>query len=284
MITKHKDSMMHYTWFLDFSPSIKCKKSLLYVQSMGAFYVNSNFKTERNHFNTILVAYTLSGVGRLIYQNHEYLLQEGDAFIIDCNQYHCYYTDSNNSWNLKWVHFNGDTTGYISEIIENSPVYNDSKISTLLDNIQDIMKTQPLNYDIYSSLYLHELCTCFMLLSRKKSPRKNEIPAIIGNAVNFMEERYTQKISLVQLCKHLNISKYYLCRIFKQYMQCGPYEYLINYRIMQSKLLLKTTDLSIEVIAEKIGFTSTSHFVKTFNLRENTTPFKYRTYYLKNLT
>jgi len=67
--------------------------------------------------------------------------------------------------------------------------------------------------------------------------------------------------------------------LFKKYTGYGLYEYLINYRLSQAKSLLNTTYLPVGEIAQKVGFESTSQFIKIFKKNENTTPLQFRKYW-----
>lgn len=55
-----------------------------------------------------------------------------------------------------------------------------------------------------------------------------------------------------------------------------PYEYMINYRIYQAKRMLRTTDLSVNEISSRVGFSSPSNFIQKFKLSEHLSPAAYR--------
>ena len=72
------------------------------------------------------------------------------------------------------------------------------------------------------------------------------------------------------------MSKYHLSRIFKKYTGFSPYEYLLNERLTQGKTLLQNTRLSVEEIAQRVGFNSASHFIRMFRKYEGLTPLQFR--------
>ncbi|WP_363673418.1 AraC family transcriptional regulator [uncultured Mitsuokella sp.] len=55
-----------------------------------------------------------------------------------------------------------------------------------------------------------------------------------------------------------------------------PHEYVLLYRLRQSKHLLQTTADSIETIAEKCGFNSASHFARAFKHVNHMIPTDFR--------
>jgi len=83
---------------------------------------------------------------------------------------------------------------------------------------------------------------------------------------------------LDELSNNVGVSKYHLSRLFKKFTGYSPYEYLMNYRINESKKLLKTTNLPIYQIADRVGFNSSSHYIKIFKKNEEVTPLQFRNY------
>lgn len=60
----------------------------------------------------------------------------------------------------------------------------------------------------------------------------------------------------------------------------SPYQYLLDFRIRQAKeLLINQPELSIQLVATKVGIESTSQFINLFKKRTNYTPKKFRTLY-----
>ena len=56
----------------------------------------------------------------------------------------------------------------------------------------------------------------------------------------------------------------------------GMVEYMNWLRIDHAKKIMKTQDLTVKEIAEKVGFTSDIHFIRIFKKYENTTPGVYQ--------
>ena len=58
--------------------------------------------------------------------------------------------------------------------------------------------------------------------------------------------------------------------------RCTPHEYLLQYRLRQSKRLLLSSDLTVEQIAEDCGFNSASHFARAFRQETDISPTAFR--------
>ena len=57
---------------------------------------------------------------------------------------------------------------------------------------------------------------------------------------------------------------------------CTPMEYLLRFRIEQSKLLLMQTDWTVARIAEEVGFNQAPYFSSCFSRLEGMSPRQYR--------
>ena len=72
------------------------------------------------------------------------------------------------------------------------------------------------------------------------------------------------------------MSKYYMCRIFKEYTGFTITEYVNTLRIKKATQILETSNLSISDVAAELGFESASYFKRIFKKIMNVTPLKYR--------
>jgi AraC family transcriptional regulator, melibiose operon regulatory protein len=92
----------------------------------------------------------------------------------------------------------------------------------------------------------------------------------------FIQHHYMEKISLEEIAASGNVGKTLCAKLFKKYASKTPGEYLIYYRIQKSIELLTKTNLSITEISYATGFSSASHYTKTFRERMGCTPLKFR--------
>lgn len=63
-----------------------------------------------------------------------------------------------------------------------------------------------------------------------------------------------------------------LCRVMKRTMNVTPQQYVVDLRLNMALQLLKDTDLTLQSIAEQIGYASPSHFITIFTKRYHATP------------
>lgn len=120
------------------------------------------------------------------------------------------------------------------------------------------------------------------LLIKSSQPLENE-PSIsnknmriISKAIKFIDENYTQNITLDDIAAHVYLSKIYFHNLFLKATGQTPHEYLIAKRISNVKFLLTTTDKSFSEIASDCGFASQAYMTYVFKKIMNCTPMQYK--------
>lgn len=93
----------------------------------------------------------------------------------------------------------------------------------------------------------------------------------------YIEEHYSEDISLSDLAGSVNISESECFRCFKAILKTSPYKYLKEFRLLKATQLLKNTDVPIGNIAQMVGFHQMSHFGKCFKERIGCSPREFRT-------
>ncbi|WP_339206459.1 AraC family transcriptional regulator [Paenibacillus sp. FSL K6-3182] len=129
-----------------------------------------------------------------------------------------------------------------------------------------------------SALYLLKVLS---LIKRKviPGPKQEEHMKPIRQSERVMawiENHYGEPFQLELLADELHMSKSYLSRLFRQETGSSITGYLTARRMQQACSLLQTTNKSIEMIGEQVGFTSTSYFISLFKRIMGVSPHQYR--------
>ena len=95
-------------------------------------------------------------------------------------------------------------------------------------------------------------------------------------AKRYIDENYSESITLDKLAEIAHVNKYYLVHTFSKEYGISPINYLISRRIAESKHLLSETDHSLSQISHMLGFSSPSYFSQSFRRLEGITPKAYR--------
>ncbi|SER68160.1 AraC-type DNA-binding protein [Gracilibacillus ureilyticus] len=100
----------------------------------------------------------------------------------------------------------------------------------------------------------------------------------------LLQERILKEINnvwdtnwqLEDLAKRLHFNKYYLCHFFKKEFDMTIHQYILQRRIYEAKKMLLDTDISINELAAKIGFSTASNFIRCFKKYVHMTPKQFR--------
>lgn len=99
---------------------------------------------------------------------------------------------------------------------------------------------------------------------------------VASRIMQWVESHYIEKFSLDELAQSIGLSRSYTSRIFRQQTGGSIHEYLLTRRIKKSCDLLRTSPLSIEAIAQEVGFIEVTYFITCFKKMMAQTPLQYR--------
>ncbi|MGE7981896.1 AraC family transcriptional regulator [Solibacillus sp. NPDC093137] len=93
---------------------------------------------------------------------------------------------------------------------------------------------------------------------------------------DYINDNYTNEVSLDKIAQHLGHSKNYICKSFKENTGMTINLYLNKIRIEQATQLLVRTNLDITEVSNNVGYNNIYHFIKTFKKIVGTTPGNFR--------
>lgn len=253
-----------------------------FITESGNFECGREYYTQRDSSSGFILIYTLSGQGKLIHNNRACLLHPKTTALIDCSTMHRYESSSKN-WHFLWLHIDGEGIHSYNEFVDDDccGVFNvsDSDFVHNLEFVQLLAGRSDTISLIQISNTLSDMLST--LLTRHLASRLNGYNSYshyndITSVISFIRANFSKDVTLDDMTALVNISKYHFIRLFKKQTGMTPYEYMINYRIYQSKRLLRTTDLSVNEISSRVGFSSPSNFIQKFKLSEHLSPAAYR--------
>lgn len=88
--------------------------------------------------------------------------------------------------------------------------------------------------------------------------------AKIAQSISFLHESYMDKILVDELAgqAHMSVSSYH--RIFKRVTGDSPLQYLKKIRLNQARSLMMREGLTVNLVADKVGYDSVSQFSREF--------------------
>jgi AraC-like DNA-binding protein len=100
--------------------------------------------------------------------------------------------------------------------------------------------------------------------------------ARLSEIQEYIIKRYSEKIKLEDLSRHLNLNKYYVSHLITSTIGLSLTDFICLTRVEQSEALLLSTNLSIENIALQCGFSAKRYFEKHFYRWLGAMPSEYR--------
>ncbi|WP_167956515.1 AraC family transcriptional regulator [Anaerosporobacter faecicola] len=149
--------------------------------------------------------------------------------------------------------------------------------------VSHMIEEMMMEYRLRKEGWQEMLKSCFLhliiYLSRiYKLPEKTDHHDLIyiANAVSYIENHYTETLTVQQLAQIAYLSERHFSRIFQNTYQISPMQYVIKLRLHHASLLLKNTELPITEIATQSGFTDNNYFARIFKRYYHCTPSSFR--------
>ena len=98
----------------------------------------------------------------------------------------------------------------------------------------------------------------------------------LESAIEYVEKNYPNDFKIADLANECHMSETHFRRIFQEKMNMTPVEYVNFVRIKMACELIDKTDISMEDVAEKVGFITPSTFNRNFRRIIGTSPYQWK--------
>lgn len=106
--------------------------------------------------------------------------------------------------------------------------------------------------------------------------KRKEYVELFNDTLRYIDEHFTEELSLENIAFKTGFSKFHFSRLFKQYTNYNFSDYLCFRRIKEAETLLMQPDMSITDVAISSGFSSISTFNRLFKQHKGCSPSDYR--------
>lgn len=269
--------------------------------------MSNNFPSIPMHWHEeVEVILVLKGSCNYRVDLNSFNIKEGDILIVGPQKLHSLSIIENMemTWSsfvfninmLKSSSADGSVIQYIAPILNHKhefpllidksyDIYNE--LHTIIRDIISCYENKYLAYELELKSLLFKF---FFILYRYKLVKKlkdkdtlalNTIDKI-KIVLNYINEHYTEDISINTLSKLCDYSEYHFMRFFKKHTGLTCVQYINNYRLEKAAILLSSSTIPIMDISLEIGFENLSYFNKLFKRKYNLTPKQFRI--LNNIT
>jgi AraC-like DNA-binding protein len=176
---------------------------------------------------------------------------------------------------------------YIEPIVRNlyrfeNKIQNDREVVNCIENIITEFESGKPGYELAVKGSTYHLLTALLrrhienILTPEECNHRQKMFDKLKNALIYIENRYTDKLTLEVLAEQCGFSVYHFCHEFKKAIGKSPGEYITLYRIAKAEELLLNSDMSITDIALSTGFNDANYFSRAFRKYKEDSPSAYR--------
>lgn len=177
-----------------------------------------------------------------------------------------------------WINLKGvDVENLLgcTDIMRDNPVFTfDKDISEFFEKIYNNQGPEPYHQaEMLSRLYY---IFAILMKNSKRSAKADSKKYHITRFTDYIQKNFSNNILIGDIAKYMGFSESQLYRLISEEFGVSPLKFLNEYRINQSKTLMKNKDLKIKSIAKMCGFSDPLYFTKAFVKHVGITPTEYR--------
>lgn len=220
-----------------------------------------------------LLHFIIKGKGRLQTEDGEFELEQGEGFFIIPGEVTTYTADAADPWEYLWVgvgatkEMEGVLRRHGLESGVHCFVYRDK--DDLIPYLKQLTEENTLyNYEQAQGAFYLLMST----VEEEPAGRVDKGDRYLQMCYDYMENAYSDSLTVESLAAHLNVSRSYLYRIFKAGLGISPQRAILNFRLEKAALLVEKGGISLTEIALSCGFCDLSHFSKAYKERYHCRP------------
>lgn len=250
------------------------------------------------HFHNLMeLGICRYGHGELRTPDKSFEYMDGHMSIFPANFPHTTYSygEQDNFW--EYLFF--DPKAILSQLYADSPMYVNDILQKI--NSKDIMLTKEDAPELYSIVdivikeasekrHFHHLAMnhlmCLLILEIMRlhddmpyysdGPAKTSNSIPITKAIDYIMDNIKEPIKVSDLADACGLSETHFRRIFNEYVDMSPSDYVNLCRVQKACELMKKGSESMELVAEAVGFSNVSTFNRNFKKFLDTSPYHWK--------
>lgn len=254
------------------------------VLSVSLISYDANWHSTPHYHEFLEIFYCLEGEGSLVTKHGEQIIKTNSLILVNPYIEHTERTTIENPLKYMVIGVHGPELVLPDYFSDTGLFYFQDDEELFKPLIQSIL-TECDQEKFYSKYITTQLVNALLLrISEYANSPYSDTPTktysvSVVLAKQYIDNHYSQVISLDTLEERTHISRFHLSHLFKEEINMSPIQYLSQVRFEQAKKLLTTTNMSVFRIAESVGFSSDTYFSKRFKEYVGLTPNRYRTKY-----
>jgi len=273
------------------------------------FSLNTRFEPVSSHRHSFIeLIYIYSGECRQIINGKSVSMKKGELCLLDTNTFHSIEVTSENDiiinclmrksyfdWAfLSRLSGNDIFSSFLTHAIYENKHSNEyilirsgdnDKISRIMNAVLcEYFDKQPCSDEIINSYMV--ILFAEMLRMYKGDVNERNYSALkntpITDIIHYIQINY-KTVTLESVARHFNFNSNYLGKVLKKLSGNSFIDLVHQIRLSQAGILLKNSDISVQAIANEVGYENINFFYRIFKRKYNCSPGEYRENSRRNL-
>lgn len=221
--------------------------------------------------DSYIVHYIHEGKGTVFMADRQYELTQGQGFVIFPDTLIHYEADEKQPWTYSWFGFRGvhaKTFMQRAQLSSERPIF-DARDLDIFDRLyaEMVQASTRTGGDVFNQSLLYRLIAELIASSPAGEQVQRPLSTkeeYIRQAVQFMEIRYSQRTSILDIARAVGLDRTYLSGLFKERYGKSLQAFFLEYRMNRAAELLQHSSLSVSEVAHSVGYTDPLLFSKMF--------------------
>ncbi|UVI33240.1 AraC family transcriptional regulator [Paenibacillus spongiae] len=248
------------------------------IPFIGINHCLPTYRNERISAQLTVLAYVLAGQGNVRVDNSSYQPKQGDVFILRSGSYHEVTADPAQAepWTYIWYNIEGSWALKVLEAYRllSTVVVSDATVGHHFKQGIEWAETKTIE-DMSSELQIIFM-QIVVQLSQIMRKRQELLSLPVQKIKVYIDNQVLKPFYMEQLAAELGCSSKQLNRNFKKEMGTTIYSYLLDKKIESAKMMLMETSLTIDQIADRLGYSDAHYFSNLFQTKTGVRPSVFR--------
>jgi AraC-like DNA-binding protein len=222
----------------------------------------------------------------------EVTVKKGDLIVVNSNELHqgyCvseeaeYYCIIFDTSLFQSRYIDACETKYINPLSQNrilfkNKIESDREVSKFIHSFVKEYEAKQIGYEMAVKATIYQLLVLLLrnhvelVLSSKEYNSRMKNLDRFNSILEYIENNYSERITIDQLSSMVNMSRFHFCRVFKSITEKPLGEYLNLLRINKAEAMLKNSSVNITEAAMACGFDDINYFSRMFKKYKKVAP------------
>lgn len=209
-------------------------------------------------------------------------ITSGTAFALLPGVWHRYRPDRDSGWAESWLEVRGPL---VERLIKTGVFAKKSCVRSgvlacgmegMLNHVHALSRNGPPGFSAPRAAAALAVLAAWERAGREQGRSVSRLMRAVGEAECFLSEHYAEAIDIRELAVRMGIAYSHFRRAFKGSTGFSPWQYVLHLRLSHARRLLSSSDMTLDEIAVKLGFSSGFHLSSAFKRCNGLSPRTWR--------